>query len=133
METLVGRLDDTLFNPSRFFEGHTEARLAKLVGLTQFGVNMVRLGPGSQTALRHWHEQEDEFVYVMKGTATLIDENGPRPMHEGEFVGFPAGSPNAHHILNRSTELVLLLVVGSRRPGQETIHYPDDSLGTVSR
>src|SRR6185437_5458050 len=58
------------------FVGRREARLAKPLGLTQFGVNQVELNPGAATALRHWHETEDEFVYVLAGTVTLIDDNG---------------------------------------------------------
>jgi uncharacterized cupin superfamily protein len=40
--------------------GKHEARLGKIVDLTQFGVNHVSLDPGSISALRHWHEGEDE-------------------------------------------------------------------------
>jgi len=41
--------------------------LAKAVDVKQFGVNYVTLEPGSISALRHWHEAEDEFVYVLSG------------------------------------------------------------------
>ena len=40
-------------------------RLGDACGLTRFGVNLVRLGPGGQSALRHRHTLEDEFVYVL--------------------------------------------------------------------
>ena len=99
----------------------------------QFGVNHVSLAPGAQTALRHWHEAEDEFVFVLSGAPTLIDENGEHALAAGSIVGFPAGVANAHHVLNRSGALAELLVVGSRRPGQETIHYPDDDFGPVHK
>lgn len=115
------------------FEGRHEARLARLVGLSQFGVNHVTLDPGAMSALRHWHEAEDEFVYVLNGQVTLIDENGEHTLMEGSFAGFPAGVANAHHLVNRSAAPATYLVVGSRRPGEETIHYPDDGIGPIRK
>jgi len=140
--TLVSHTDDVPMttglpaswkNPLRpeLFAGKHERRLGKTVGITQFGVNQVVLDPGSATALRHWHEAEDEFVFVVSGEATLVDENGEHPLRAGAFAGFPANARNAHHLVNRSSAPVTLLVVGSSLPGRETIHYPDDPLGPV--
>lgn len=114
------------------FEGMSELRLAKPLGLTQFGVNLVTLQPGAWSSLRHWHEQEDEFVYVLEGTLTLVDDNGPHQLAAGSFAAFPAGEPNGHHIQNRSDRPGTFLVAGSRRKGEETIHYPDEDFGPVS-
>ena len=115
------------------FAGRRESRLAKAVGLTQFGVNRVTLEPGSMSALRHWHEAEDEFIYVLTGELVLIDDNGEHMLVEGCFAGFPAGQPNAHHIVNKSGSQASYVVVGSRKHGQETIHYPDDDLGPIRK
>src|SRR3982750_3958167 len=87
MSRLVRRRDQ-VFAANPHQAGFSEARLAKAAGLTQFGVNLVRLAPGSQTALRHWHEAEDEFVYVLEGTPTLIDDNGPHQLAPGDAAGF---------------------------------------------
>lgn len=111
------------------FAGFHEGQLGKAVGLSQFGVNHVTLDPGMQSSLRHWHEAEDEFVYVLAGDVVLIDEFGEHPMTTGDFAGFPAGVANAHHLENRSDAPAILLAVGSRRHGSETIHYPDDNIG----
>ncbi len=89
--------------------------------------------PGSISALRHWHEAEDKFVYVLSGELTLVDDNGEHALTEGSFAGFPAGSPNAHHLQNRSEWPASFTVAGSRRPGASTVHYPDDDLGPVRR
>ena len=101
--------------------------------MTQFGVNLVVLEPGSASSLRHWHEGEDEFVLVLEGTPTLIDDNGQHPLTPGDYAGFPAGEANGHHFMNLSSEPVQLLVLGTRRPGADVCHYPDDDLGPVSR
>ena len=134
--TPTPRFDISAFeNPLRpeWFQGISEARLGKLTGLSQFGVNLVRLEPGSASSLRHWHEGEDEFVLVLSGSPTLIDESGEQQLAEGSYVGFPAGEANGHHFFNHSSESVELLVIGSRKPGEDTCHYPDDNLGPIPR
>jgi uncharacterized cupin superfamily protein len=99
-----------------------------VLGVTQFGVNHLTLAPGSYSALRHWHEQEDEFVFVLEGELVLIDDNGEHPLVAGTYAAFPAGEPNAHHLCNRSSEPARLLSIGTRHRGAEIIHYPDDRL-----
>jgi uncharacterized cupin superfamily protein len=121
-------LPASLPNPTKpeHFVGKHEAQLGKAVGLTQFGVNHVKLEPGSMSSLRHWHEGEDEFVLVLSGELTLIDEYGEHTLIEGNIVGFPAGQPNGHHFVNRSRIPATLLVVGTKKIGIEKVHYPDD-------
>lgn len=109
------------------FAGRHERQLAKAVGLTQFGLNQVTLDPGAYSSLRHWHEREDEFVLVLSGELTLIDDNGEHALTAGDIVGFPAGAANAHHLTNRSAAPASFLVAGTRVVGTEDIHYPDDA------
>ena len=113
--------------PSPELAGGVERQIGKAAGLTQFGVNHVTLGPCTATSRRHWHETEDEFVFVLSGTVTLIDENGEHLLGPGAFAGFPAGAPNAHHLVNRSSATAELMVVGLRKVGEERIHYPDQA------
>jgi uncharacterized cupin superfamily protein len=110
-------LPKSLANPIKYerFAGKHEAQLAKAVGITQLGVNLVTLEPGAMSSLRHWHEAEDELVYVLDGEMTLVDENGEHVMTAGSVAGFAAGSPNAHHLLNKSRTRATMLVVGSRQ------------------
>jgi uncharacterized cupin superfamily protein len=115
------------------FAGKHEVQLGKAVGISQFGVNHVTLEPGSISSLRHWHEAEDELVFVLSGEITLVDDNGRCRLGPGSVVGFPAGVPNAHHLINDSSRSATFLAIGSRRPGEETIHYPDDSIGPVRK
>jgi len=121
METRLARIGDL----PRLFGG-AEAQLAKAVGVKQFGVNHLILAPGAFSSRRHWHEQEDEFVLVLDGVVTLIDESGARDLTAGDVVGFPAGVPNAHHFTNRGGAPTTILVVGTRKVGEERCHYPDE-------
>jgi uncharacterized cupin superfamily protein len=118
---------------TEWYVGHFAAQLGRGLGLSQFGVNHVRLDPGARSALRHWHEQEDEFVFVLEGALVLIDDDGEHPMATGDYAAFPAGEPNAHHLANLSDAPASYLAVGTRHRGEERVHYPDDpTLGVTS-
>jgi uncharacterized cupin superfamily protein len=111
-------------------EGRSRRRLGDAVGLDQFGVNLTTLAPGAGTAHRHWHHNEDEFVYVLSGEATLIEDGGATILRAGDAAGFKAGVPNAHQILNRSGGDVVLLEVGTRAAADRGV-FPDMDLAFV--
>lgn len=100
--------------------------LGDLFDLANFGVNLTRLKPGGESALLHRHTRQDEFVYVLEGTPTLVTEDGERVLASGDCAGFRAGGP-AHQLVNRSDEDVVYLEVGDRTPG-DAADYPRDDL-----
>jgi uncharacterized cupin superfamily protein len=107
--------------------GREKTALGNAVGLTQFGVNLTRLKPGAASALRHWHENEDEFVYVLEGELVLVEDEGETILKPGDCAGFKASVPNGHHLVNRTSRDALILEVGTRAP-RERAHYPDVDL-----
>ena len=111
----------------RLVAGRSRKRLGNAVELSQFGVNLTTLKPGSASALRHWHDKEDEFVYVLSGELTLVENDGETIMRPGDAAGFKAGVANGHHLVNRSAHEAVYLEIGSRMPG-ENAHYPDVDL-----
>ncbi len=96
-------------------------------GLDQFGVNLTRLPPGAASALRHWHEAEDEFIYVVEGELVLIEDDGPVTLRPGDAAAFKAGVQNGHHLVNRSDADALYLEIGGRAPRERGV-YPDDDI-----
>ena len=125
--------------PTRFGTGYPEAfaapcagrrkwRLGDAAGLSQFGVNLLRLPSGQWTAHRHWHHHEDEFVYVLEGEVVLVTEAGEEVLTAGDCAGFKAGEQDGHHLQNRSDREAVLLEVGSRHPGGDGVEYPDIDL-----
>ena len=102
--------------------------LGDALGLKNFGVNLVRLPPGSASSQRHWHAREDEFVYMVEGEAVLITDAGGQTLRPGMCAGFPAGNADGHHLVNRSDRDAVFLVLGDRRPGIEAVEYPDIDL-----
>ena len=113
------------------FKAVSEARARQALGdaggLTQFGVNLTRLPPGAATAQRHWHEAEDELVFVVSGELVLIEEDGETPLGAGEAAAFKAGHADGHHLVNRSADDAVLLEIGTRA-SEERGHYPDIDL-----
>ena len=97
-------------------------------GLTQFGAHVETLEPGSLSSERHWHEEEDEFLYVLSGEATVIEGDGAHPLGPDDAACWPAGAANAHQVVNRSDAPCTYLIFGTRM-ARETVHYPD--LGRV--
>jgi uncharacterized cupin superfamily protein len=94
----VGRIDQTLtprgagsrypapFDiPCRQRSWH---RLGDTANLTQFGVNLVRLSPGTWSSQRHWHTHKDEFVYVLEGEVVLVTDAWEEILRAGDCAGF---------------------------------------------
>jgi len=108
-------------------EGRIKRAVGDHAGLSDYGVNIVTLPPGAASAQRHWHEQEEEFTYMMAGELVLITDDGEELITAGMMMGFPAGYPNAHHLVNRSSSNAMYMEIGTRRP-QDIPHYPDVDL-----
>jgi uncharacterized cupin superfamily protein len=107
--------------------GREKRPLGDLFGLANFGVNLTRLAPNAVSALRHAHTRQDEFIYVLRGNPTLHTDAGRMRLAPGMCAGFKAGTGNAHHLINETTEDVVYLEVGDRTPG-DAGSYPDDDL-----
>ncbi len=107
--------------------GRSRKKLGDAVGLTQFGVNLTTLQPGAESAIRHWHENEDELVWIVSGEVVLIEDEGETVLGPGDAAGFKAGVANGHHLVNRSDAPATYLEIGTRAE-TERGHYPDDDL-----
>ncbi|HUS56176.1 MAG TPA: cupin domain-containing protein [Thermohalobaculum sp.] len=107
-------------------------QLGNAAGLTQFGVNLSTLEPGCISSLRHWHEVEDEFVYMIAGEVILVEDDGEFVLRPGDAAGFKAGTANGHQLVNRSDEPATFMEIGSRF-ADEHAHYPEDDLAYHKR
>ena len=107
--------------------GRYRRALGNRKGLTNFGVNLTELDPGSVSSLRHWHTKEDEFIYIVEGSPTLVTNQREQLLRPGMCACFPANSGNAHRLENRSDFQVLYLEIGNRSPSEE-VYYPDSDM-----
>jgi uncharacterized cupin superfamily protein len=108
-------------------KGRSKRQLGEVFGLSNFGVNHTTLAPGGSSALRHAHTKQDEFVYIVSGTATLHTDDGKVLLAPGMCAGFKAGTGVGHCLINETQEDVVFLEVGDRTPGDEA-SYPDDDI-----
>jgi uncharacterized cupin superfamily protein len=100
--------------------GRIRQRLGNAGGLTDFGVNLMRLPPAGWSSQRHWHSHEDEFVYVLEGELILVEDAGETRLVAGDCAAFPKNSGDGHHLINRSPTTAVYLEVGSRHPDDLT-------------
>jgi uncharacterized cupin superfamily protein len=110
--------------------GRSRKRLGVAAGLDQFGVNLTTLKPGAASALRHWHEKEDELVYIIEGEVVLIEDGGETMLKAGDAAGFKANVPNGHHLVNKSGHDAVYLEIGTRSK-HERAEYPDVDLRII--
>ncbi|HEY5107069.1 MAG TPA: cupin domain-containing protein [Caulobacteraceae bacterium] len=105
-------------------------RLGNAGGLTDFGVNLMHLPPGGWSSQRHWHSAEDEFVFVLEGRLTLIEDAGETELRAGDCAAFAKGSGDGHHLINRSQAIAVYLEVGARSPNDVTTCSDIDMMST---
>jgi uncharacterized cupin superfamily protein len=103
-------------------------RLGDAAGLTDFGVNLLRLPAGAWSSQRHWHSAEDEFVFVLEGEVVLVTDAGEEVLRAGDCTGFKAGVLDGHHLQNRSQRDAVVLEIGSRKVAEDEGEYPDIDL-----
>ncbi|HEY1725381.1 MAG TPA: cupin domain-containing protein [Steroidobacteraceae bacterium] len=95
-------------------------RLGNAAGLTDFGVNLMHLPPGNWSSQRHWHTAEDEFVYVLAGELSLVEDGGETELRAGDCAAFAKNSGNGHHLINKSGSMAIYLEIGSRSAADVT-------------
>ena len=111
-------------------EGRSRKRLARAAGLTPVCGHLCTLKPGAASSQRHWHENEDEFVYVLEGEVVLREDGGETVLKPGDAAGWKAGVPNGHCLINRSNRDAVFIEVGTRAP-TERAHYSDIDMMVV--
>lgn len=131
-ETIPPPDKKTIYPPpfAALVEGRTKRKLGDHFSLSNFGVNLTELAPGSVSALLHHHSKQDEFIYILQGTPTLVLGKQEYALKPGDCMGFKAGSGNAHQLVNRSGEPAIYLEIGDRSEGDE-VEYPNDDLKAV--
>jgi len=117
----VNMYPDPFWQP---IKGRERKRLGNAVGLSQFGVNLTTLKPGTWSSQRHWHRNEDEFIFVLEGEIVLCEEHGEIVLKPGDAAGWKANSGVGHCLINRSNKDAVYIEVGTRVVN-DTVVYSD--------
>lgn len=102
-------------------------KLGDAAGLTQFGVNLCTLPPGTWSSQRHWHTLEDELIYVISGEVVLVTDSGEEILKAGDGAGFKAGVKDGHTFQNRSGADAVIMEIGTRLD-EDAAYYSDIDL-----
>ena len=94
-------------------KGRTKRKLGDIFELTNFGVNITELDPDSASPVQHCHATQDEFLYILEGTATIIYGEEEFSLAQGDCIGFKAGTGIGHQLVNRSGSKVIYLETSS--------------------
>ncbi len=93
------------------------------IGLNNIGGHLIYVEPGKDTTEYHKHCYEEECIYILSGSGTLVIEGESFQFEKGDFVGFPANTA-AHSLKNTGPETVVFLVMGQRLE-QDVADYPN--------
>lgn len=102
------------WNPKSEMKG---VRLGYETGLRRTGVSLARIGPGKESFVYHSHEREEEWLYILSGTATAEIDGEDYAVGPGDFMGFPTPSV-AHHLRNTGAEELVYLMGGEHRDAE---------------
>lgn len=122
-------VDTVCMYPDPFWKecvGRSRKRLGNAIGLTQYGVNVTTLKPGTWSSQRHFHANEDEFIYVLEGEIVLVEDAGETILKPGNAAGFKAGKRNGHALINRTDRDAVYFEVGTRAKSEHTTYSDID-------
>ncbi len=128
-ESIPAKMGQTIYPEpyAAMVKGRLKRKLGEVFGLTNFGVNLTHLSPGAMSALAHSHSKQDEFIFVLEGTPTLVLGEEEFVLNPGDCYGLKAGTGIAHQLVNRSEEIATYLEIGDRTEGDE-VEYPNEDL-----
>ena len=112
--------------------GREKQKLGDAGDLTQFGVNLTKLNPGAASAHKHWHQNEDEMVYMLEGEAVLEEGDERSVLHAGDVAYFKAGVAIGHHLINESDQPCVFLEIGTRSM-MDLATYTDPAVDLVAK
>jgi uncharacterized cupin superfamily protein len=82
------------------------------------------LPPGSRGVDFHFHHGTEEFLIVLRGTATLRTPEGERDLPEGSVAHFSPGPGGAHAVMNLS-DAPMRYVMLAAHASPDIVEYPD--------
>ena len=97
-------------------------RLRQELGVSAFGLNLMRLRPG-QLGRIHRHERQEEVYLVLEGVLTLELEGEPRELGRGELARVAPGV--RRRLSNRGREPVHVIALGgaAEHEGRDGVAY----------
>jgi uncharacterized cupin superfamily protein len=120
-----GEFGDNVWEPElpEVWEGVRGRRLVREEGRPLSGA-VWELPSGSRGVDYHFHHGTEEYVIVLRGTATLRTPEGERELPAGSVAHFAPGPAGAHTIMNLGDEPMRYLMMAAHA-SPDIVEYPD--------
>jgi uncharacterized cupin superfamily protein len=92
------------------------------LGFKELFVHHDIIPPGRRSSGTHFHSHREEMVFVLEGRVKAWCTGAEVVLETGEFMGFPPGKENAHHLTNETDSPARVLVIASN-PDQDDVEY----------
>ncbi|MBX0294346.1 cupin domain-containing protein [Haloarcula nitratireducens] len=103
-------------------------QIGAAAGGEDLGTSLYEVEPGHRMWLRHYHEGNEEALFVLNGGGTLWlgPDSTEYGLESGDYVALPAGEESAHEIEAGEDGLRLLAVSTMEEP--DITVYPDKEM-----
>lgn len=101
-------------------------QLGAAAGSEELGCSLYEVPEGKYAWLRHYHEGNEEAIFVLSGTGTvsLGPDAAEHEISAGDYVAFPRGEAGTHAVEGGEGGLRYLMVSTMNEP--DITVYPDD-------
>ncbi len=96
--------------------------LGDTLGLSRMGLSLVRVEPGNESTTYHYHEADEEFIFILSGRGIADIGGVEQEIGAGDVMGFP--TPSAPHTMRNPFSEDLVYLVGGERNELDVVHYP---------
>lgn len=108
------------------------AEVAIKLNSTKLGFHIEILAPKKYSCPYHYHELEEELFFVLKGEATLRQNNSYRTISKGDLIFFGLGEEYSHQFYNHTDEDFKFIAI-SNLDKADIAYYPDSKKVNIRR
>ena len=113
---------------------YSKREIVPLTERKQCTVSYYEIPPKKAAYPYHYHLQNEEVFYIIKGTGTLKTPGQQRSVSEGDFIFFPANFKGAHKLTNDSDVQTLVYIDFDTNNPLDVAFYPDsEKVGIFSK
>jgi len=107
-------------------------QLAAAADGDDIGCSLYELPPGKRSWPYHYHEGNEEAMYVLAGSGTVRLDDGEYVLSAGDYVALPAGAAGGHRVVNDGDDPLRYLAISTMRD-PDVVVYPDmDKVGVYT-
>ena len=126
-EIIYSRIEDIPVSHKCEHEGYEYYRkkFIPFGGAKNTLVSIYEIPPHKSAYPYHFHHNNEETFYILRGEGTLRTPDGERKVSAGEFLFFPTGPAGAHKLTNSSDTENLVYIDFDVVHDVEITIYPD--------